>query len=712
MKSTIKISSYLAVAMLLLASGCTKEPLYGGDDPSVPDGKVLVHLYTNAEKIGQPAARAAADESAVTGGGSMPWVFVFEGSGPTANFIEVKQAVLSGTPPVPRVMLSRKSSDVEILVIANAPANFHNGTASFAFNETNLVSELSGKTLAQAKALIRTIDVATSGFLYDGSYLPMVGTTSLPSITNTSSIGTNGSKLALKRIVAKITVTESADNFSIDNWTTVKIKKNCLLFDETVAAGNLIDYPSTLLSTTGETQPIYVYASPAGETFAIVKATYNGFTNQYYKLAIKDLTTGSILPVERNKWYKINITSVLKGGHSTFSAAVGAPAASNADITATVSVVDLDSYDITDNGQYYLGVTNSQLLFYGLPSGIELPYKALTVSTNATSAMAGGIQSVTLRDITPAGTLTLVSGTNVTFATGTTAAATDIKLQTIDASFVSAKIVIRVGDLIQTIEVNKASDALSDSEGAILLNFQGSNIYTTAEVTSTPGWLTISSDGTNDFGISYTQPNAAALTPVYIKVQGNTTADSRAGEVFLSRATQGRVKAYIGQNLGCGGTMYVGYFGGELVYNSATQKWKYEQPLYVQCDDASTSIPLATATGPMGVTNVWDGRGNTWTLNNLSPTNYPAANLCFNKNTPAPTSKGDMDWYLPAKNQLVACWVVHNSFVSPFDASYYWSVTEYTTDNAWVMSFNMGYVATSSTGANIRLRCVKETPTP
>ena len=55
--------------------------------------------------------------------------------------------------------------------------------------------------------------------------------------------------------------------------------------------------------------------------------------------------------------------------------------------------------------------------------------------------------------------------------------------------------------------------------------------------------------GTNNLGCSYTQPNAAALTPVYFKTQSNSAAGAveRVGELFLSRATQGRAKAYVGQ---------------------------------------------------------------------------------------------------------------------------------------------------------------------
>ena len=548
-KAMIKTGSYLVLVIMMLASvSCSKEleiPVNG--DETLPDGKVLVSLYTNAENISQPSSRAteraAADESSVSDTGRMPWVFVFSGTGNAASFVEVKQAILTGTPSMPRVLLSRKSGSVEVLVMANAPANFYNGTANVAFNETILTTLLTGKTLAQAKALLQTIDVSIGAIPYNGGYLPMVGTTSFSAIDGTTSIGTNASKLALKRIVAKVTVTSSAANFAVKNWSIAGAKKNSLFFDETVTAGNLVNFNETL-STAGTANPIYVYASNASESFVIVKATFNG-TDQYYKLAFRS-NTNTILPVERNKWYKFNITSVNMGGYSSFAAAFAAPAASNSTITATISVVDLDSYDIIDNGQYYLGATNTQALFYGFPYGTGLPYTATTVSTNATSAMVGGTNSVTLKDVNPAGTLTLAPASNtLTLATGTTPATTDIKIETINTGFISAKIEIRLGTLYQVIEVNRAGSGFDGSGGTMQLNFQGSNIYTTAE--NAPAWIYFSSDGINNLGTSYTQPNAAVLTPVYIFVHANLTPLNRTCVIFLSRATQGRVKAYIRQ---------------------------------------------------------------------------------------------------------------------------------------------------------------------
>ena len=322
------------------------------------------------------------------------------------------------------------------------------------------------------------------------------------------------------------------------------------------------------------------------------------------------------------------------------------------------------------------------------------------------------VNSVTLTAVTPAGSVALTGGSpqSLTLSPdGTAPGVTDIKLATIGTTFTSADIVVKVGSLQQTIAVTKAGNALADAAGSTL--FPGGNIYTSAEVAGAPSWLTLSTNGTNDVGSSYTQPNASSLTPIYFKTQSNDAsgAADRSGEVFLSRATQGRVKAYIGQEAPipeC--TMYVGMFGGALVETApGSDIWQFERPLYVQCADESTS----SAWGPNAsapTTNNWDGRANTW---NLRATTYPAANKCFAKNSPVPTSVSDPNyiWYLPAQDQLTACWVAHSSFptANTFNAIFYWSATEIGS-YAWSVTFTSGLMSGFNKTSSYRLRCVRE----
>ena len=327
------------------------------------------------------------------------------------------------------------------------------------------------------------------------------------------------------------------------------------------------------------------------------------------------------------------------------------------------------------------------------------------------------VNSVTLTAVTPTGSIALVGGSpqSLTLSPdGTTPGVTDINLATVNAAtFTSANIVVKVGALQQTIEIRKVSGVLSYSGGATQLNYQP-GVYTTAELVnpSTPSWFTLSTDGTNDVGSSYTQPNAASLTPVYLKTESNDFFGrvERTGEVFLSRATEGRVKAYIGQ-MAPECTLYVGMFGGELKEDPITHEWQFERPLYVQCADASTGIQWQTTTAETFITNKWNGRGNTYDLYNAGTT-HPAANLCFAKNsgiityTDITDYSSDYIWYLPAQNQLMACWVIQT-----FSSNYfYWNSTEYTTltTNAWNVHFSDGLTYYGIKTNISRVRCVRE----
>ena len=156
--------------------------------------------------------------------------------------------------------------------------------------------------------------------------------------------------------------------------------------------------------------------------------------------------------------------------------------------------------------------------------------------------------------------------------------------------------------------------------------------------------------------------------------------------------------------------MYVGYFGGQLV-EGPDGKWKFTRRLYVQNADESTSIQWATADGTTGITNTADGKGNTWAL---KATIYSATNKCFTKNTNSGSISGVDDpnyiWYLPAQNQLMAVWAVHNSFApaNKFSATLYWSATEIFANNAWYVYFGDGNTFYYSKPNSNRVRCVRE----
>ena len=170
-------------------------------------------------------------------------------------------------------------------------------------------------------------------------------------------------------------------------------------------------------------------------------------------------------------------------------------------------------------------------------------------------------------------------------------------------------------------------------------------------------------------------------------------------------------------------TMYVGMFGGELKKTGGV--CQFERPLYVQCANASIYVAWQTvASIETLINNKWDGRGSTYSLHTAAATVHPAANLCYNKNHYGSISYNNISdyspsyiWYLPAQDQLMACWASNYSFSHPFDNTdtpttyyLYWSATESGANGGMTVNFINGLVSGSSKTYLRSARCVRETP--
>ena len=541
LQNPYKLCSYVVAGLILLCTACSHElPL--GNKPSVPEGRVYVGLYTQADDFQQPVSRVTNEQSV---DGSLPWVFVFSGSGGSAEFVEAKQASMLGT--IPHVMLQYQSSAVIIIVLANAPATFSDAGGLHDFTEANLTASLSGMSLMDVYASPKTIGIAsTAAIPYNDGYLPMLGQTMLPDISSSTSIGSSSSKIVLSRAVAKVTIHNTAEGFTPIEWTVVGTQ-DATSFIIPGVVGNALDFDEGIAMPT---DAFYLYPSAAGEASVILKGSYGG-NLYYYKLIFNPGTGAANLAIERNQWYQFNITAVTGPGHSSFAAAV---AAAPQNMQVGLSVIDPFSFDMKDNGLYYIGVSHSQMLFYGLPDGTALlPFPTLvTVAATATASMAGGVNLVSLENVSPPGSIGISRADLSLPASAGAASYTNILINTLLPGFSSADVRIRLGTLTQVIELRKVSGALSADASVTPLNYEG-NIYTSAKLLfSNAPWLRFSTDGAglNNVGSSYTQPNAASLTPIYMCVQANTGytyINPRYTELLLSRQGKGLSKIYIQQ---------------------------------------------------------------------------------------------------------------------------------------------------------------------
>ena len=148
--------------------------------------------------------------------------------------------------------------------------------------------------------------------------------------------------------------------------------------------------------------------------------------------------------------------------------------------------------------------------------------------------------------------------------------------------------------------------------------------------------------------------------------------------------------------------------GGKIFYvnpNSATDGWKYleaapvdEAPTYVYSNTNTTTGATATAIGT--------GQANTQTIvDAIGTTTSYAAKACKDKSVTY-NGKTYADWFLPSKEEL-ALMYANQATIGGFYAAYYWSSSEYNSDNAWRQNLSNGEQVSSSRINSYRVRPIR-----
>ena len=528
MSRIFNLYSYLILIILL--SACDRDSLNGNEYIQPFVDMVRIGIFTNSDEFQKPVTRGAYEDVIL---GTMPWVFVFDGNNEDAQLVEVEQAEM-GLSGNSHVILTHRTTPVHVLIIANAPSQYSINSATYDFNKANLKTNM-GMTLENFKANLKITSIISGIIPYDGGYLPMVGEKALDNITNNTTIGTSSEKLALTRIVAKVTVENTATEFTVQSWS-ISHAKDATFFYSSTPTGINMDF---LPDIAAEEDAFYIYPSVANEgPSVIINGTYNNTPNQYYRLIFKD-TSGLPIAINRNTWYKFIISKIDRPGFSSFN-----EAANSIPIAAAIEVADLNSHDTDNNGRFYIGTSNSQVLFYGLPTSL---YHVATISTDAASSDLYLNDKNTIKVI-PDGALTLSTQSVVLSPDGIIPGVTELKCD-IGAGFTEAKIMIQLGDLDKVIELKKISGNISQQEAATLLTSAGSP-FTTANVSDSykNSWLFVSPNGSPaNKHANYTPSSSFSL--IYLYLQSNNSGADRFGEVFLSHETEGRVKVYVRQSL-------------------------------------------------------------------------------------------------------------------------------------------------------------------
>ena len=165
---------------------------------------------------------------------------------------------------------------------------------------------------------------------------------------------------------------------------------------------------------------------------------------------------------------------------------------------------------------------------------------------------------------------------------------------------------------------------------------------------------------------------------------------------------------------GGGFNHYIGEaFGGGVIFHLWKDAGGDEHGLIVATTDTSSSAAWSNLTTiEIGTAqSTWDGLNNSYAIFGQSGHNSSAAKLCLDSG-----SGGQMDWYLPAIDELSLLY--QNRFnvnktlstlsgATQLGYAHYWSSTEYDATSAWDFLFFNGSTNYSSKITTLSVRAIR-----
>lgn len=543
---------FIWLACSVLFAGCSQETELIGS-PSPADKRVRISFHTDAGSFTKPLTRMGS--AAENDWGTSVWVYVFKGVPNVDKTLATVEKVNITPAGTVSLLLEPTAAPVTLVLVANAPDTYLDKFGNERpFGDIAVNSYVSFIELKEdLNTALLSIPQQTVPYT-DGTPLPMSGEINLPGgipDTNTD-LGT----ISLKRIVAKITVENKADLFTLEGATVGNAPRSGYFLAPRTEmknnTNNLTDYVASAapdatsaiaqavtgngdVKQTTAPNPVYIYESRTEEgTFVIIKGKFGNNAATYYKLRMTQPYLGSDLVeypancYKRNFAYKFIVTEITGNGYPTLDIALQSLPSNN--IRATLDVTDLSSHDIIDNGEYYLGVSNSELILYTSDDLANFQVCKVLYSGPASSG-----NSVSIIDEAGASPTILSSP-----------ASEDLTM-TFPAGFISCKVVLRYGNLTRVIPIRREG-GLSNT-GLILDTF-----HTPAYVYGIVSENRI--DPTSWIGFSVSDNPAAYPFPelannnngLYLIIKPNNSA-ARNATLYLSRNNEeGRLKIYVEQD--------------------------------------------------------------------------------------------------------------------------------------------------------------------
>lgn len=541
-------------------SSCTKDELAGTLDKPLPEGKVRMTLHTNMGSFERPVKTrtGGADEDNM---GSNAWVFILERLEPSSPDYTVKTveklAMKEGGDV--DVIADQTTNPVIVVLLANAPGRYVDESGPEQdFSLENLSHITSYSELKQALGTSVLASPAQSVPYTQGGVIPMSGEVDLP-----DGIGRSATvNLLLRRIVAKITVETGVPSaqFQLLGASVCNAPRSGWLLPPRTLwrdnSANLTNYDYDAVACqatqadskqTTVSNPIYIYESrPEEQTAVIIKAIYGGNT-YFYKLAMTadySVISGTDTQVKpknfyyRNFAYKYIITSVTGGGYSTFQEACDGAPSNN--IKSAIDVIDLTSHDIIDNGEYFLGVSNSSYIIYATGSRSNLVAVAVSTGGNPDLSLTG--------TVTASEGITVTAGSTFSYPdTGR-----EIAISVAD-NFSAGTVTIKIGNLKKTIDVSREYTAPFDGRN---ISAFGTSDYVVGKIESVSDnsagdWIGLSPMAKGlDLGRRELVNNNGGIH-IHLSVnwdKSNGVAGRNATLYLSSRTKEGRVKVYLEQD--------------------------------------------------------------------------------------------------------------------------------------------------------------------
>ena len=441
---------------------------------------------------------------------------------------------------------------------------------------------------------------------------------------------------------------------------------------------------------------------------AVILKKGTGGTARYYRLDLRNIANNGFLDIERNKHYKVNITSVNSDGHATATEALKS-LSSNITATITDNIGDI----MASNGDYAISLKKSidTWAIYGdSPTAIEFEVGQVKYIK---SGGGGALPSSLAATITLSGS---TAGVSVVTAPQTLTDTYQSIMLKVTPSAVASGVVkysVKFGNLTLdgSFDITKGGGATVDCHPCVV-DLGGGDVFSLPENITPVSWVVRNaSDGL------YVASDGSNVDAVPIFEDKTVT-----GSLFSSSGS--RVKYFIQQKA----PEYIGRFGSPLTVAEGDYDCKR---LIVESIEETGAFVRDNGGEAIGVSSYgiikWckdeivygvlnemsDGLKITEEFGkSYSTLETPAARYCYLKNDLDGNGIVDADepvnWYLPALNQLAGVWITYKNITNSFVAKRYWSATEDNIRYSRYVDFSFGKMNSDVKINGKPTRCVRD----